>query len=94
VPKVSPLRPTHFSGYALHTRSAHSAKLVVVHNRLTELPSLTKNVDLRMIQANNNELQRLPNLKTNVELRSMYIYSNRLTKYVCACTCIVECVIL
>lgn len=58
----------------------------VEYNRLTELPSLTNNVALRVISANGNQLQRLPNLKTNVDLATLGVYMNRLTKYVCDCT--------
>ena len=58
----------------------------VEYNRLTELPSLTNNVALRVISANGNQLQRLPNLKTNVDLVILRVYMNRLTKYVCDCT--------
>ena len=51
-----------------------------MHNRLTELPSLTNNVLLELITADNNQLQRLPDLKTNVQLGYVYINLNSLTE--------------
>ena len=74
------------NAFASHThtrflaRSAHSAKLQVQQNRLTELPSFTKNILLELIVADNNQLQRLPDLKANVALTAMYIHLNRLTE--------------
>ena len=67
-------------GYAFRTRSAHSARLMITHNRLTELPSLTNNAALRLIDARDNQLQRFPNLKTNVKLMTMYLQMNSLTE--------------
>ena len=53
---------------------------MITHNRLTELPSLTNNAALRLIDARDNQLQRLPNLKTNVKLTTMYLQMNSLTE--------------
>ena len=51
-----------------------------MHNRLTEIPSLTKNLLLEYIVADNNQLQSLPDLKTNVALGIVYMNLNRLTE--------------
>ena len=71
---------SHMHSLRFLARSAHSAKLEVMHNRLTELPSLTNNVILELITADNNQLQRLPDLKTNVQLGYVYINLNSLTE--------------
>ena len=74
------VRFSHTHSLRFLARSAHSAKLQVQQNRLTELPSFTKNVLLELIVADNNQLQRLPDLKANVALAAMYIHLNRLTE--------------